>query len=366
MKITAIEALPFSIPMKKATKFVTGSQAAAEHILLKIHTDDGLVGVAEAPPRPWVYGESIHSIKYAIEQWFGPMIVGLDPFAIERIWDKLERVVWNPTAKAAVDMALYDIIGKALNTPCYKLFGSWTDRVELSFCINLNPIDEMVAEAQEMVGRYGFKALKLKAGVGLEKDLAMVKGMREALGENIFLYLDCNQAYDVYAALDLFREIKHYGITLVEEPCQVWDKEARRILRERTEIFLLGDESCVTPRDVMEEIRLGAIRVVGIKTARTGFTQSRKIIHMCELAGVRNMHQMQGDTSVGTLSSAHLCAGFKNTNAYYASDISFFLHLTDDFLAKPIRIEDGCLCLDDEPGVGIVLDEEKLRHFVTI
>jgi L-Ala-D/L-Glu epimerase len=364
MRITAVEAIPFSIPMKKATKFATGSQAAAEHVLVRIHTDEGHVGVAEAPPRPWIYGESQQSIKYAVDQWFAPMLVGADPFAIEAIASKMERVAWNPTAKAALDMALYDIVGKALGAPCYRLFGSWTDRVRLSFCINLNPLEEMVAEAQEMVERYRFKGLKLKAGVEPKKDIEMVRRMREAVGEDVFLYVDCNQGYDVYTALDVLRELKNYGVSLVEEPCPIWDKEARHILRERVDVFLLGDESCVTAREVVQEIALGAIRAVGIKTARTGFTQSRKIIHLCELYGVRLMHQMQGDSSVGTLSSAQLCAGFKSTNEHYPADLSFFLHLTDDFLARPIRIEDGCLCLEDEPGLGIVIDEEKLKHFV--
>ena len=138
MKISKVEAIPFRIPLKKATKWATGMQDTAEHILVRIFTNDGIIGFAEAPPRPMIYGESIASIKYAIEIWFGPMIINMDPFQIEEIWGKFNTVIGNPTAKASIDMALHDIIGKALNIPCYKLFGYWTNTIRLSWCINLN------------------------------------------------------------------------------------------------------------------------------------------------------------------------------------------------------------------------------------
>jgi L-alanine-DL-glutamate epimerase-like enolase superfamily enzyme len=365
MKISKIEAIPFRIPLKKTTKWATGTQAAAEHILVKIHTDEGLIGIAEAPPRPTIYGESIQSIKFAIDQWLGPMIIGINPFKIEAIWDKFNTIVWNPTAKAAIDMALHDIIGKMLNLPCYKLFGYWTDKIQLSWCVNLNPIKEMVEEAKEMVEKYGFKALKLKVGIDPKKDIEMVKTMRKEMGDEIFLYVDANQGYDPFTAIRVIRAITEYGIAFVEEPCPVWDKRARRMVSEKIDIPLMGDESCFTPLDVLREIELGFLRVVLIKTARTGFTLSKKIIHLCEQAGIRNLHGMQGDTSVGTLSSAHLCAGFKNTSFYYPSDLSFFLLLTDDFLKKPIIIKDGYLHLTDDPGLGIVIDDKKFERFQT-
>ncbi|MFC1910238.1 mandelate racemase/muconate lactonizing enzyme family protein [Chloroflexota bacterium] len=364
MKISSVEAIPFSIPLKKATKWAKGSQASADHILVRIGTDEGITGIAEAPPRPTIYGESIQSIKYSIDNWFGPMVAGMDPFAIEAVWDKFDTINWNPTAKAALDMALYDIIGKALNVPCYKLFGSWTDKIRLSFCINLNPIEEMVEEAKQMIGNYGFKALKLKIGVEPKKDIEMVKTMRQELGDDILLYADANQGYDPYTAIKVIRAVAEYGIAFVEEPCPVWDKKARNMVKENIDIPLMGDESCFTPTDVHREIELGTLRIVLIKTARTGFTLSRKIVHLCEQAGIMNLHGMQGDSSVGTLCSAHLCAGQKNTSIHYPSDLSFFLHLTDDFLAKPIDIREGQLFLSSDPGLGIVVDEDKLNKFV--
>jgi L-alanine-DL-glutamate epimerase-like enolase superfamily enzyme len=363
MKITKIEALPFRIPLKKPTEWARGIQDAAEHILVKVYTDDGLVGLAEAPPRPTIYGESIESIRFALNTWLGPMIMGMNPFELEKIWDKFDRIAQNPTAKAALDMALHDIIGKSLNQPCYRLLGCWSNKVKLSWCVNLNPLQEMVKEGTEMIERYGFKALKLKVGVDPAKDIEMVKTMRKELGDDILIYVDANQGYDPYTAVKVIREMVEYNIAFVEEPCLVWDRKGRKAVSQKIDIPLMGDESCITPADVAREIESHSLRIISIKTARTGFIPSKKIIHLCEQAGIRNLHGLQGDTSVGTLCSAHLCAAFKNTNFYYPSEISFFLQLSDDFLKKPIMIKDGYLELTDDPGLGIEIDEKKFETF---
>jgi L-Ala-D/L-Glu epimerase / N-acetyl-D-glutamate racemase len=365
MKISKVDAIPFRIPLKMTTKWATGTQDAAEHVLVKIHTDEGMTGIAEAPPRPTIYGESVQSIKFAIDHWFGPMVVGLNPCETEKAWDRFKSISWNPTAKAAVDIAMHDLIGKMLNMPCYQLFGSWTDKISLSWCVNLNPIEQMVEEGKGMIENYGFKALKLKAGMDPKKDVEMVKTMRKELGDDILLYVDANQGYDPFTAVKVIREMTEWGIAFVEEPCPVWDKRGRQMVSENIDIPLMGDESCFTPADVMREIELGSLRIILIKTARTGFTLTRKIIHLCEQAGIKNLHGMQGDTSIGTLASAQLCAGFRNTSIHYPSDLTFFLLLTDDFVEKPIQIKDGCLHLSGDPGLGILIDEGKFKRFQT-
>jgi L-alanine-DL-glutamate epimerase-like enolase superfamily enzyme len=154
-----------------------------------------------------------------------------------------------------------------------------------------------------------------------------------------------------------------YNIFLVEEPCPVADKRGRKMVAQRIDIPLMGDESCFTPTDVAREIELDSLRVVSIKTARTGFTLSRKIVHLCEQAGIRNLHGLQGDSSTGSIASAHFCAAFKNTSFYYPSEASFYLLLVDDFLKEPVAIKDGWLELPDRPGLGFELDEQKFRTF---
>lgn len=216
MKIVDVQSIPFRIPLKKSTEWARGKIDAAEHVLVKVFTDQGIIGIAEAPPRPSIYGESIASIKFAVDNWLRPIIIGMEPFEIERIWDKFDLVAANNTAKAAIDIALYDIMGKALNLPCYKLMGSYTETVRLSWGINLNPLKEMVREGQEMVENYGMKAFKLKIGMEPEKDIEMVKTIRQELGEDLLLYVDANQGYDPFTALRVADELMAYNIALFE------------------------------------------------------------------------------------------------------------------------------------------------------
>jgi L-Ala-D/L-Glu epimerase len=364
MKITRVEALPFRIPMKKATVWARGVQDAAEHVLVKVHTDEGITGMVEAPPRPTIYGESVQSIKFAVEKWFGPMMAGLDPFEIEKMWDKFNAIPWNPVAKGALDMAVYDIIGKALNMPCYKLLGYWTDAISMSWCVNLNPVDKMLDEAHEMIDTYGFKALKLKVGIEPKKDIELVRTMRKEFGDAILLYVDANQGYDPFTAINVLNEMTQYGIVMVEEPCPADDKKGRKLISQRISIPVMGDESCVTPADVAREVELDTLRVIMIKTARTGFTLSRKIVHMCEQAGIRNIHGMQGDSATGSFASAQFCAAFKNASYYYPSDGSFFLQMADDFVKELPVIKNGVLTLPSAPGLGFEIDEKKFKQFM--
>ncbi len=363
MKITKVEALPFRIPLKKATEWARGKMDAAEHVLIKVYTDEGIMGFAEAPPRPTIYGESTASVKFAVDRWLGPMVIGMDPFETERIWEQFDMIAANNTAKGAIDIALYDIMGKALNLPCYKLLGYWTNRIQMSWCVNLNPVKEMVSEAEEMIAIHGFRTLKLKVGIDPDKDVEMVRTMRKELGDDVAIYVDANQGYDPYTAVKALRRMEDYNILVVEEPCPIADKKGRRLVSQRLDIPLMGDESCLTPADVANEIGWDSLRVVSIKTARTGFTLSRKIVHLCEQAGVRNLHGLQGDSATGSMASAHFCSAFKNTSYYYPSEASFHLLLVDDFLTEDVVVRDGFLELPDKPGLGIEIDERKFTMF---
>ena len=363
MKVKQIRTIPFRIPLKKATVWARGKIDAAEHMLVLVDTDEGVTGIAEAPPRPSIYGESLASIKFAIDKWLSPVVVGCDPMEIEKIWDRFDYIAGNNTAKAAIDIALYDIIGKAFQVPCYKLNGYWTDKVKMSWCVNLNPIKEMVEEGQKMIDDHGIKTLKLKIGMDPKKDVEMVKTIRQELGDEVSLYVDANQGYDPFTAVRVVEDMMAYNIQMVEEPCLIWDKKGRKMVADRISIPIMGDESCLTPVEVMREIELETVRVVNIKPARTGFTLSRKIVDICETAGVPNLLGFQGDSSVGSIASAHLCASYKNTSCYYPSEASFFMHLSDDFVKEPPVVKDGFLELGDKPGLGIEIDETKLKQF---
>jgi L-alanine-DL-glutamate epimerase-like enolase superfamily enzyme len=361
MKITRVEAIPFRIPYKTPLKWgLSGYLEAAEHVLIKIHTDAGVTGVAEATPRPTIYGESQASILYAIRNWFAPMVVGMDPGHTEKVWAKFEGIHWNPTAKGAIDLALYDAVARARGVPLWEMLGGNSDRLPVSWMLGMRSVSEMVQEALEMRAR-GFKAFKVKVGIDPEKDVQVIQALRENLGPDVLLYADANMAYSVSTAVRTLRRMEEFGLAFVEEPLPVWDQKGRLKVSRSISIPIMGDESVFTPQEVAREIELGAIGIISIKTPRTGYTLSLKIVNMAENAGIPCLIGTQAETGVGTLASAHFGAARRNVS--YPSEISFFLSLKDDLLAEPISLQDGMIELPRRPGNGAVLDEEKLKKY---
>jgi len=141
MKIVEVEAIPYRIPYIRPLKFGTGVVSNVEHVLVRVHTDDGIVGQAEAPSRPYIYGESQSSIVGAVRDWFAPSIVGLDIRSTERIHQRMQWVVANPTAHSAVDLAVWDAYGKTMGQPCCALLGGYTDRLAVSGLIGFDAIE---------------------------------------------------------------------------------------------------------------------------------------------------------------------------------------------------------------------------------
>lgn len=361
MKISAMEVIPFAIPYRRPLKWgLAGYLDRADHVLVRIRTDEGLVGCAEATPRPTIYGESQKSIVHALEQWFKPMLMGKDPFALESIWREMETIYWNPTAKGAIDLALHDIQARAAQVPAYKFLGGFSSQVPLSWMLGLGPVEAMVEEAVEK-SEAGFKGFKVKVGADPQTDLRVIAALRKKLGDEALLYVDANQAYSTREAILTLTAMEEHGIALAEEPIAIWNQRGRLELARKLSIPIMGDESVFTTHDVEREIALGVLGVILIKTPRTGYYQSRKIVQRAELAGLPCMVGTQAETSLGTLASAHFAAAWANIP--YPSEISFFLNIKDTLLTEPLPLKNGSLMLSSRPGFGFEVDEDKLKRY---
>jgi L-alanine-DL-glutamate epimerase-like enolase superfamily enzyme len=361
MKITKVEAIPFKVPYLAPLKFGLGGYLeAAEHVLVRVHTDEGAVGVSEAMARPSIYGESQASIVFAVREWLAPMIVGVDPAHTEKIWRKFNLVAWNPTAKGALDMAVYDAQARASRTPLWEMLGGFSDSIELEWTLGIRSIAEMMREAEEMLAR-GMRAFRIKVGLEPKKDIEAVKSLRELAGPDMPINIDANMAYSVATAIRTIRKMEEYDIGFVEEPVPCWDWRGRLKVSKAISAPILGDESVFTPEQAAREIDLGVIGIIGIKAARTGYTQSLKIVHLAEAADMPCLMGTQAETGIGTLSAAAF--GAARANVSIPSDISNFLFLKDDLLAEPILFRDGVITLPKGPGNGAVIDEEKLRKY---
>ena len=363
MKIAKVEAIPFAIPYRKPLKFASGEVHTANHVLVRVHTDEGLSGIAEAPPRPYTYGETQESIIAVIDKIFAPQLLGLSALEREAVHERLDRTIGNPTAKAALDMALWDILGHAAGMPVCGLLGGYGDRMRVSHMVGFAPADLMVAEAQRIREVHGITVFKVKVGrQPYTEDVPACRVLREALGPNVELYIDGNRGWSASEAARALREMADLGLTFAEELCPADDVLGRRWLVAQSPVPFIADESATRPAEVTRELLGGSATAISIKTARTGFTASQRVLHQCEGLGVEVVMGNQIDGQIGTLCSVAFGAAHRST-ARRAGELSNFLDMADDLLTEPLVIEDGTLRIREGTGLGIDIDPDKLARY---
>lgn len=361
MKVTRVDCIPFSLPLKRPVRFANGRLVVSEHVLVEIYTDEGLVGRAEAPSRSFFYGESQASMVAAVQKWFGPMLTGLHPLEIEKAWVGFAGVEHNNTIKGALDIALHDLMGQILDLPCHRLLGAWGKQVRVTYICGYDVPQAMAEEALMVRDRYGINCFKLKVGIDPRQDVEMLHTLRRALPDS-FLYLDGNSGLsgpDAVRVLDAGYDV---GLVWAEEPVHRDDRLGRALAARHSRVPLMGDESCRNPEEVTREINEGIVQAVSIKTARTGFRMSRDIVAQCSARRVQTVIGSQGDSTLGIVSALHFAAAHRAT-AVNPAELSFHLNTESDILTEPVLVHDGMLTAPDGPGLGIHIDQEKLARY---
>ena len=193
------------------------------------------------------------------------------------------------------------------------------------------------------------------------EDVATLRAVRESLGPAVRLCPDANQGYDPQTAVRVLKAIEDLDVTLLEEPCRIDNDRGRRLVAASTTIPLMGDESCTNLAEVRRQLALGVVGVISIKVARTGFAISQRIAHLCEAESVVNLCGTQADSSIGVICGAHFAASCRNVKL--ASELTGNLDMVDDILVETPTIENGMITLSDRPGLGIRIDEAKLRKY---
>jgi len=363
MRIVAVDAIPFAIPFVKPLLFASGEVRVAEHVLVRVHTDNGVVGIAEAPARPFTYGETQASIVAIVRDVFAPLIIGLTLLEREVVKARLDRTVGNPAAKAAVDMAMWDATGRELGTPVTDLLGGYTDRMRVSHMLGFDDPAATLAEAQALHASHGITTFKVKVGrTPIELDVAVVRSLRESLGDDVELYVDGNRGWTATDSARAMRQMRELDLLFAEELCPADDVMGRRWLVERCDVPFIADESAVTAADVTREVLAGAATAVSIKTARAGFTGSARILHLAEGLGIEVVMGNQIDGQIGSICTASFGAAHRLTSRR-AGELSAFLDMSDDLLTEPLEIRDGELVVRHGAGLGIDIDPDKLQRY---
>jgi L-alanine-DL-glutamate epimerase-like enolase superfamily enzyme len=379
MKITKIECFPVSIPFVKPMKMGLGAAVSSEDVVLKMHTDEGIVGICECgDTSPWYMGESQDSIMHNINKVFAPILLGEDPFNIEKIIARIDRAAkLNNQSKAVVDYVLHDIVGKALGVPVYKILGGLSNpKIPLAFVMSSGTPEEVQAEGRTLV-KAGFKALKLKVGSkSIEEDINMTGALREAVGKDIKIMTDTNGGWNYFQALKFLEGAAEFNLFLAEQPVPWWDMDGLARLRRKVKVPIFADESAAELNDVLKLIQRDAVDGLFLKVPKAGgIHKSQKWVAIAQAAGLLVMTGCMIDTSLGSAANAHFLAATEWMGKIEQESIGplNMLNVPDtvrpgmkDPLGKTLlRYEGGFLYPPDGPGLGIELREEALQELAT-
>jgi muconate cycloisomerase len=343
-----------------------GTTSFQENVLVKLIAEDGTVGYGEAPHMVGhsQRGETPATVRVVLRHKLLPAVLGLDALEREAIGLALVRAVpANLRAKGAVVMAAWDLAGKALGVPAYTLLGGKVrDRVPLSWSLPMTDRDAVVTEAREMVER-GWRILKVK--IGREdplEDAAMVNAVREAVGDDVDIRADANQAYDVKTALRVIRRMQEAEPGFVEQPVHRDDLEGMAEVRAAVDVPIMADEAAETPADVVAIAKHRAADSVSIYIIGPGgIDSSRLMAKIAETCHLRGYVGGALEGPVGAAAGLHLAAASPAIDL--GCEVNGQYMLKEWVATARFAMEDGALCVPSGPGFGVELDEDKLaRH----
>ena len=353
MRIQSIEIGKVSIPLKKPFKTALRTVHSAEDIIVKVIADSGEVGFGNAPPTAVITGDSQDSIIAAIRDTLAPKLVGMDIDNIEGIMTALDSgMLHNCSAKAALDIAVYDLFGKRYGLPLYKLFGGYCRSMETDLTISLNEPDEMVRDSLEAVAE-GYTALKLKVGNDPALDIRRVQAIRDAVGPNVKIRLDANQGWNAKEAVRTIRRFEADGldIELIEQPVKAHDFDGLKYVTDHVETDIMADESAFGPYEVFRLLSMRACDLVNIKLMKAGGLHNAvKIAHFAETMGVQCMMGCMLESKVGITAAASLAAGKRIVSR---ADLDAAVLLAEDPVVGGVSFDKNQLILSDAPGLGI-------------
>jgi len=379
MKIVKIECIPVILEYKRPNIMGGRVIPASEPVIIKIHTDEGIVGIAEAGHASLGYiGEGQDSAMGVINNLFGPgILLGEDPCNIEKIVNRMYRMTkHNNQAIAGIDFALHDIVGKKLGVPVYTLLGGLSNpKIPLGIVITRPSTDEVVATSIGAV-KAGFKSIKLKHTGTVEGDLVNLEAVREAVGYDVKIGMDINGGWDYFEALGALKKMEKYNLFTCEQPVPWWDIDGLARLRQAQSIPITADESAAELSHVLQIIQKNAADCFFIKIAKVGgLTIAKKWVSIAQAANIPVMCGCLCGSGLESSAQTHFIAAIdwmgrlehENNGPLHVHDVfdTVSQPITDDLAMTVPRYEGGYLYPLEGPGLGTELNEDLVKELIT-
>lgn len=326
---------------------------SVEDVIVEISTDTGEKGYGEAPPTGVITGDTTGAILGALRDHIIPTLMGRDVDDLENLMIDLNRcVVKNSSAKAAVDMALWDLYGKLYRIPVYKMLGGSRKKLVTDITISVNPPEVMAEDARNAVGR-GYDTLKMKVGIDPALDVTRLTAVREAVGPDVKIRIDANQAWNARQAIRILDQMQNKGldIELCEQPVPAHDLDGLRYVTERSIVPVLADESVFSPEDALTILQTHAADLINIKLMKCGgIYNALKIAAAAELYGAECMIGCMLEAKVSVNAAVHLgCAKGVITRV----DLDGPVLCTEDPVQGGAVFREKDITVSDDPGLGI-------------
>ena len=381
IRIASLDTIHVALPTRRVHKWTGLTEPIGGYVLVRMTGNDDTVGWGEAPVlKDWggdwgrYFGETPGTTMHLIERYLGPAVKDIEAGNLAEIHRRMDAAIKGyPYAKAAVDMAAYDLAARGLGVPVWALLGGRArPTVLVTHSIGLMPIADAVTECAQVV-KEGIRTIKIKVGIDPARDVEIVRSIREAVGPDVHLCVDANQGYaSPREAIRTIRAMEPYGLTYAEQPVEGIDRMAEVVRGVETPV--MADESAWTAHDVVEIAERRAADIVSIYTTKPGgLYRAMEVAAVARAAGLACNVNGSVETGVGNLANIHVAAAAPAVTLSCVVPVSTpaeaqrgqiaGIYYRDDLIAAPFAFADGAVTVPEGPGMGIDVDLAKVERY---
>ena len=365
MKVKRVEVFKGKLELIKVFRISYGEWESVDTVYVKTELDDRSIGWGEAPPAPEITGDTVETIVGSIK-YLSQFLKGIDINDIKGV-DRLlrEKLKGNSAAINGLINSIIDAISRSLRLPPMRVLGfrDPVNEVITDITVGLDKPDVMIKDAVSWVER-GFKILKVKLGGHDELDVDRVKRIRDAVGSDVRIRVDANQAWSPKEAVRISKSLERYDVEMIEQPVKAWDLEGLKYVKEKSGIPIVADEAVHNSNDLKLLLMFDAVDGINIKLSKAGgLVEAARMIEIAKTFGKELMIGCMIESSLGMAIGSHLVA---STGVFKYIDLDSDITLKSQPVLRPLKRSDDKIIIESKPGFDIEPDENKLEKMLTL